>query len=260
VRTLDEYIDRYESLALERSDDGVLEVRFHTDGGPFVWGAVPHRELAPAFVDIGMDPDNRVVVLTGTGDAFCDQLDEGSYQRASRPFDWSEIRIERMRHLRALVDIEVPTVGIVNGPATNHAELVVLSDVVVASDRATFADHSHGETVPGDGGHLIWPHLLGPNRGRYFLLTEQVLDAQRALDLGVVSEVVPHDRVRQRGLDVAHQLAAKPTSLLRATREALVGPLRALLAGAQLNNGLGIEAMQTMLPGGVLDRAATDRR
>src|SRR5262249_50830548 len=95
--------------------------------------------------------------------------------------------------IAALVDIEMPFVGVVNGPATIHAELLVLSDIVVASETATFADHAHfvNGTVPGDGVHLIWPELLGQNRGRHFLITGRELSATEAFNLGVVAEVVP---------------------------------------------------------------------
>jgi enoyl-CoA hydratase/carnithine racemase len=60
-----------------------------------------------------------------------------------------------------------------------------LCDIVIASDTATFQDDPHflNGIVPGDGVHIIWPLLLGPNRGRYFLLTGQKLSAQEALSL-----------------------------------------------------------------------------
>ncbi len=93
-----------------------------------------------------------------------------------------------MNHL----NIEVPMIAAVNGPALIHAELAVLCDIVIASDNAEFQDAPHfpNGVVPGDGVHVVWPLVLGPNRGRYFLLTGQKLSAKEALDLGVVSEVV----------------------------------------------------------------------
>ncbi len=88
------------------------------------------------------------------------------------------------------MDIDVPIIAAVNGPAIVHAEIAVLSDIVLAAESATFADAAHFPhgTVSGDGAHLVWPLLLGPNRGRYFLYTGQRLDASTALELGVVSD------------------------------------------------------------------------
>src|SRR5690554_5847816 len=67
-----DYFDKYKTIALERSDDGVLIVRLHSDNGPVKYGSLHHSEWFTAFSDIGLDRDNRVVVLTGTGDSFMD--------------------------------------------------------------------------------------------------------------------------------------------------------------------------------------------
>jgi enoyl-CoA hydratase/carnithine racemase len=245
--SIDDYGDCYENIAFTRHDDGVLEVRLHTSGGPLAWSAAAHRDLGPAFRQFGHDPDVEVVLLTGTGERFCTEIDHESFH-GSRPLTlWAEGK----ELLQALVDIEMPVVGVVNGPATIHAELVVLSDIVVASDTATFADHAHlvNGAVPGDGVHLIWPELLGPNRGRHFLMTGRELSATEALELGVVAEVVPAANAQARGLAVARELAAKPHTALRFTREILIAPFRDLLHGQGLSHGiagetLGIQAMR----------------
>ena len=82
-----------------------------------------------------------------------------------------------------MLDIEVPMIAAVNGPARIHAEIPVLCDIVLASEDAVFQDLPHfiNGTVARDGVHLVWPLLLGLNRGRYFLLTGQELSAQQAL-------------------------------------------------------------------------------
>jgi len=185
---LDDYRDRYPNVSITR-EDGLLEVRLHTDGGPLAWSAAAHRDLGILFGQIGADRENRVVLLSGTGNVFCDTIDHETFA----DLRWEQIWSEGKRLLQSLVDIEVPVVGVVNGPATIHAELVAISDIVVAADHAVLADKAHfiNGAVPSDGVHLIWPHLLGPNRGRHFLLTGRELSAQEAFDLGVVAEVVP---------------------------------------------------------------------
>jgi enoyl-CoA hydratase/carnithine racemase len=159
---------------------------------------------------------------------------------------WSEGK----RLLQSLVDIDVPIVSVVNGPAFIHAELAVLADIVVAADTAAFADKAHFQAgaVPSDGVHLIWPHLLGPNRGRHFLLTGRELSAAEALELGVVAEVVPADDAWSRGLELARSLAQRDVRLLRYTREALAAPWRELLHSTALSNGLAVEGLATDLP------------
>lgn len=242
---LDDYRDRYPNISITR-EDGLLEVRLHTDGGPLAWSAAAHRDLGILFRQIGADRENRVVLLSGTGNVFCDTIDHETFA----DLRWEQIWSEGKRLLQSLVDIEVPVVGVVNGPATIHAELVAISDIVVAADHAVLADKAHfiNGAVPSDGVHLIWPHLLGPNRGRHFLLTGRELSAQEAFDLGVVAEVVPAAGAYARGLEIARSLAIHSSRVLRYTREAFAGEWRALLHGSSLSNGLGLEGLATDLP------------
>jgi enoyl-CoA hydratase/carnithine racemase len=67
------YRDKYENVRMKR-EDGILEVALHTRGGPLVFNGYVHEALVDAFRDIGDDPDNHVVILTGTGDEFCARI------------------------------------------------------------------------------------------------------------------------------------------------------------------------------------------
>lgn len=241
---LDEYANRYRHVAFDRRD-GVLEARLHTDGGPMVWSPSAHRELADAYGDIAGDPETKVVVLTGTGDSFISSMDTSAFIAAG--LSWDTIWWEGKRLLTNLIDIDVPVIGVVNGPATVHAEMAVMSDIVLASDTAVFADAPHFaySTVPGDGVHVVWENLLGTNRGRYFLLTAQTIDALEAQRLGIVSEVHPADVVLGRAHELAQNLASRPLSVLRYTRTALTMRLRRMLLDG-LSHGLALEGCGTM--------------
>ncbi len=241
--SLDDYVDAFDHVALRRDEAGVLEVRLHTDGGPLVWGDGPHTELAYCFATIGADVENRVVLLTGTGESFCEELDD-SWVGTMGPAKWDKIFSHGQRLLGALLDIGAPVVAAVNGPARVHAELAVLSDVVVASERAVFQDAPHFRygAVPGDGVHVIWPLLLGFNRGRRFLLTGERIDARRAEELGVVGEVVPSAQLMLRARAVAADLARQPTTALRYTRAVFTHQLKRLMLD-NLGFGLALEGL-----------------
>jgi enoyl-CoA hydratase/carnithine racemase len=243
TRTLDDYVGAYQHVVMQRDDAGVLEVRLHTDGGPLIWGAGPHSELGQCFGDIAGDPGNRVVLLTGTGDRFIANLDS-SWVGPMSPDKWDAIFTDGRRLLTNLLQIEVPVVAAVNGPARVHAELAVLSDIVIASSTADFQDSPHFRhgTVPGDGVHVIWPLLLGINRGRHFLLTGRRLSASEALDLGVVSEVVDPSGLMERARQVATGLARQPDTTLRYTRVAMTQTLKQLMLGT-LGYGLALEGL-----------------
>ncbi len=237
----DEYAKKYQNIRMERRH-GVLQATFHTKGGPLVWTEVVHREFAYAFTDIGADPDNKVVIITGAGDAFCAEIKADDWD-LSTPRKWDKVYWEGKRLLQNLLDIEVPVIAAVNGPALIHSELAVLSDIVLAAESAVFQDAAHFPTfgaVPGDGMHVIWPLLLGMNRGRYFLLTGQKLSAREAMALGVVNEVLPPDRLLPRAWELAEAMAAKPPLTLRYTRVALTIRLKRLMQEA-LGYGLALE-------------------
>jgi len=242
TRTFDQYRHDYRHVAMTRRD-GIVELRLHTNGGPLVWGAGPHAELGHCFREVGSDRTNRLVILTGTGPDFLCRLDE-SWVGPMTAARWERIYTDGKRLLQGLVDIEVPVIAALRGRATVHAELGLLADIVVAGRSTVFQDAPHFPygTVPGDGVHLVWPHLLGPNRGRYFLLTGQRIDAARAHDLGVVAEVVDDDAVLERAWELARLVARQPDVTLRLTREAFAEPLRRLLASG-LGHGLALEGL-----------------
>ncbi len=239
----EEYATKYQDIRMERRN-GILQVTFSTKGGPLQWNESAHREFGYAFTDIGADPDNKVVIMTGTGEAFCAEIDFQSFGDITTPRGWDKIYWEGKKLLLNLLDIEVPMIAAVNGPALIHAELAVLCDIVLAADTAAFQDAPHFKNgiVPGDGVHVIWPLLLGMNRGRYFLLTGQKLSAQEALGLGVVNEVLPRGQLLARAWELAEQLVKQPPLTLRYSRVVLTLRLKQLMQEA-LGYGLALEGM-----------------
>lgn len=238
----DEYRNRFETVALER-ENGVLTLRVHTDGGPLLWSRLTHVELAEAFYCISVDDANEVLILTGTGDAFSGPAVPigGSRQAMGRQSidQWNSVFVEGRRLIFGLMDLEIPVIGVVNGPAYRHPELPLLGDIVLASDTAIIQDAAHftGGLVPGDGVHVVFPALMGPNRGRYFLTTGQALDAATALDFGLVNEVLAPDLVMPRAHELADQLLLQPRYVRRYTRLLLMQELR--------------DRMQRLLPLGI---------
>ena len=243
---LSDYQNKYQCVRFERRG-GILQMTLHTDGGSLRWGFGPHGELPDAFYDVGNDRENRVVILTGTGAEFSGpRATPGTSSFPTRP---NIERIDRIhwegRHLlMKLLDIEVPVISAINGPAWRHSEIPLLCDIVLAADTVQFQDSAHfaSEVVPGDGMHIVMPMLLGMNRGRYYLLTGQTLDAKKAHEFGLVAEVLPPDQVLARAWEIAEDLAKKPTLALRYTRLLLTEALRRQMHDL-LGYGLGMELL-----------------
>lgn len=146
--------------------------------------------------------------------------------------------------LTSFLDIEVPVISAINGPALSHSELPLLADVVLATDNTVFQDATHfvGGVPPGDGMHVVWTTLLGLNRGRYFLMTGQTIDAARALELGVVGEVLPPERLLERAWEITRRWAPLSPLALRGVRSSLVFEWKRLML-AQLEPGLAVESL-----------------
>ena len=245
---LSDYATKYRGIHFARSSDGVLEMTIHTRGGPAKWGTSPqslHAELGNAFLDVARDYENKVVILTGTGDSFITEMDmDDWFPETNLGAMWARIHDEGLALLQNLLAIPVPMIAGVNGPALIHAELAVLCDIVLAASHAEFADLAHvpGGAVPGDGVHTVWPMLLGPNRGRYFLLTGERIGADEAKRLGVVGEVLAPEALLPRARELAGQLARLPATTLRHTRAVLVRHLRQRMQD-ELGFGLAHEAL-----------------
>jgi len=157
-----EYSQKYTTVAMERRN-GILQMRLHTEGKALRWGALPHEELPAAFYDVGRDRDNKVVILTGTGNEFSGPKptpETGFFPTRPPALAWDKIYWEGKHLLMNLLNIEVPMIGAVNGPALRHSELPLLCDIVLAAEDASFQDAGHfgGGLVPGDGVHVIYPH------------------------------------------------------------------------------------------------------
>jgi len=242
----EDYCDKYESIRMRR-EDGILEMTLGTDGGPLVLGRLPRAEREEAFLNIGRDRENQVVILTGTGERFSGPVAEPEANRAAHrqtPDEWAELGWESNRLLMNMLAIDVPMISAVNGPAARHAELPVMCDIVLAADTASFQDSAHyaGGLVPGDGVHVVFPMVMGLNRGRYFLLTGQVLDAQQALDAGLVNEVLPRDRLLPRAWELAQQFLEQPEMNRRYARILLTEHLRRRMSEL-LPYGLALEGL-----------------
>ena len=236
------YREKYENLRMRR-EDGILEVALHTRGGPLVFNGHVHQALVRAFRDIGDDPENHVVILTGTGNEFCARISPEGFDFFT-PTGYDKILREGTKVLENLLDIEVPMIAAINGPLTVHSEYALLCDIVLAAEGAYFEDAPHPAfgIVPGDGLHIVWPEVIGEIRGRYFLLSGQKLSAQQAQEYGAVNEVVAREALLARAWELARHLKKQNPLTLRYTRMALSNRFRRRLQEG-LSYGLALEGI-----------------
>ena len=206
------YFDRYENFVLSRSASGVLTVRFHTDGKEHTFNGTTHHDFPRLIEDIAYDRDNKVLVLTGTGETFINNIDGPSLGDLTKPWAADVMYLEGRRGVQRLVDLEIPIIAAVNGPISVHSEYALLADVVIASETAVFSDVPHLAfgIAPGDGLFVVWEEVLGLNRARFLEITSGSFSAQEALTWGAVGEVVPQQTVLSRAQELAEQMTTRP--------------------------------------------------
>jgi len=239
----EKYRDAFPNARLTRSKTGVLEVVLHTDGGALVFNGHTHEQFVDLFHAIGSDPDNRVVILTGSGDAFMETISPEGFDFFT-PQGYDKIFREGKKVLMNILDIEVPMIAAVNGPVRLHSEYILLADIVLATPATVFQDKPHFEfgIVPGDSINLLWQEVIGTIRGRYFILTRQELDAETAKEWGAVNEIVPAGQLLARAHEIAEGLAKLPPLTTRYTRIALTQKLRRIIDEG-IGYGLALEGI-----------------
>jgi enoyl-CoA hydratase len=183
-----------------------------------------HRALGRVWIQLHDDPDARVVVLTGAGRAFSaggdfDMIRKDALDPEFRERDVADAR----RIVTEMISFPLPVIAAVNGAAVGlGCSLAIMSDVVLMSEKAFFADpHVSIGLVAADGGALAWPMLTSLLKAKEYVLTGDRLDAVTAERIGLANHVVSADQLMDRAYELADRLAAQPRQALQDTKRAL---------------------------------------
>jgi enoyl-CoA hydratase/carnithine racemase len=242
---LEDYREVFKDFfTLERRDDGVLLARAHTQGGPIQLSVENHRALGQMLKVIGADPENELLILTGSGDEFMMESDPHGFALEEEDMAyWAyeyAYKDGRINVTSLVNDLEIPTIGLFNGPGF-HPEILLMCDITIASENAVIFDlHYDIGSVPADGIHTAFQELLGTKRAAYALLTGEAFDAKKALDLGLVNEVVPRDQLIARGYEVADHIMSQPRTTRRLTTQIVRRPWKKRITD-DLDGGFGIQ-------------------
>ena len=144
--------------------------------------------------------------------------------------------------LENIANIRVPVIAAIEGRAHIHSEYILLANVIVAAEGATFQDMGHyaAGVVPGDGIFTAWSYRAGPGRAEAFLLNAQTITASVARDWGVVAEVVPNGQALARAQALARQYLKAPEVARRNTRIHFIWPLKQRIV-QEVGYGLSLE-------------------
>ena len=185
--------------------------------------------LEAAVAQVNTDESVRVVILTGAGTAFSSGGNVKHMRDKTGMFGGTPVQLRRgyrhgiQRIPRALYHCEVPVIAAVNGPAIGAGcDLALMCDLRIASVKALFAESFvKVGIIPGDGGAWLLPRAIGMARAAEMALTGEAIDAQTALDWGLVSQVVEPGDLLTAANALALRVSANPPQVVRMTKKLL---------------------------------------
>lgn len=242
---LEDYAETFKDFfKLTRRDDGVLLAEAHTNGGPIQLSVENHRALGQMLKTIGADSENELLILTGSGDEFMMDSDPEGFALEDADMEyWAyeyAYKDGRINVSSLVNDLEIPTIGLMNGPGF-HPEIVLMCDITLAAENAVIFDlHYDIGSVPADGIHNAFQELLGTKRAAYALLTGEAFTAEKALEVGLVNEVVPRGQLIERAYAIADHIMSQPRTTRRLTTQIVRRPWKQRIVN-DLDGGFGIQ-------------------
>ena len=243
-----------ETLIVDRRADGVVTVTLNRPDKKNAINATMWNELLETFAEVGESTTDRVLVLTGAGDAFCSGADLAGEADADRH------QLQRMYHFNriglALHAIPKPVIAKVNGVAAGAGLNIALGcDLIVASDKARFAEIFAKRGLSLDlGGSWLLPRLVGLHKAKELALLGDMLDAKEAERIGIVNRAVPDAQLDAFVADWARRLAAGPPLARQLTKRMLTMGM-----AMSLSEALHQEAMAQSVTGASEDTAEAMR-
>lgn len=227
-----------DEFILNSTDRGVSTLTLNRPDVLNAFNARMARELQQALATAAADPEVRAVLLTAAGRAFCAGQDLGeAIGRDAAAVDLGEIvKTSYNPIVLAIREMEKPVVCAVNGVAAGAgANLAFACDLVIASEDASFVQSfSRIGLVPDTSGTFFLPRIVGTARATALMFLGEKLTAQKALEWGMIYQVVPSQVLAEAATALACQLAAMPTRALalakRAINASFDNDLRAQLA------------------------------
>jgi enoyl-CoA hydratase len=216
-------VSSYTTLETARTGDVLRVTIAHPTSKVNAVDEALHHDLTQLFADLKRERDARAVLLTGKGRAFSAGGDFAWFPQLREPGRMEALRRDAKQLIWDLLDVEVPIVAAVNGPAMGlGASIALLCDVIFMADTAVIGDpHVKVGIVAGDGGVVIWPLAVGPARAKQYLLTGDPVTAAEAERIGLVNKVVPAADLEREALAFAERLAAGAPLAVRYTKLAV---------------------------------------
>ncbi len=227
-----------ETLLVERAPNGVVTLTLNRPERKNAMNAAMFNELLAVFREVDASTSDRVLVITGAGDAFCSGADLGDRGSDTRP---ALARLHWVADIAlALHRIPKPVIAKVNGVAVGAGMNLALGcDLIIASDTARFSEIFARRGLSIDfGGSWLLPRLIGMHRAKELAFFADIISAKEAAELGLVNRVLPASQLDAFVADWADRLAAGPPLALSMTKRLLTNSFTTTMDEALEAEGL----------------------
>ncbi|MCZ6890045.1 MAG: enoyl-CoA hydratase-related protein [Gammaproteobacteria bacterium] len=179
-------------------------------------------ELHDVLVEEDRNDETRVIVLTGAGRAFSAGADLRPSDTDSGPASATAPTLAE-RLFQALIDVEKPIIASINGVAVGGGcTMTLLCDIRIASENARFQLPFTKLGICAElGSTHVLPRLIGLGKAQELILTSKMVEAEEALQIGLVNHVVPADQLEQATLEMANNIAKLPPMAVRMNKRGL---------------------------------------
>jgi enoyl-CoA hydratase len=211
----------YVNILLEQVESGIYRLIVNRPKSLNALNAQTLDEIHAAVLQIGQDPEGRVLLVTGSGEkAFVAGADITEMQNLN-PLQARTFSQKGIQAFRALETLPVPTIAVINGFCLGGGcELALSCDWMLASDRAIFGQSEINLGImPGFGGTQRLSRRVGQALSLELALTGRQVKAEEALSRGLVNQVFPADSLMEEALNLARIIAAKAPIAVRLIKE-----------------------------------------
>ena len=214
---------QYQHIVIE-INDGVALLTINRPEVMNATNAKLHNELSRVWLDLGQDPEVRVTVITGAGNAFSAG---GDFELIENTIGNADLVAATMQEasdiVHNMINLDKPVISAINGVAVGAGLAVaMLADISIAAEDARITDgHVRLGVAAGDHASVIWPLLCGMAKAKYYLLTCDSLDGKEAERIGLVNKALPDDELMPHALAMAGRLATGPIQSIRAIKRAV---------------------------------------
>jgi enoyl-CoA hydratase len=207
----------YENIILEK-EDGVAVLTFNRPEAMNALNNKTRAEFKEALEDVAADDGVRVLILTGSGKSFVAGSDIKELQQTTSLMAHDTVRLGDM-----VYTLEKPVIAAVNGFCLGGGcEIAMGCDIIIASEKAKFGQPEINlGLIPGGGGTQRLQRLVGPCRAKELILTGDIIRADEADRIGLVSRVVPMDELMPAVREIAAKIAAKSPAAARIAKQAI---------------------------------------